>query len=248
MGMYIEEAATLGRCTAELHLALSSSNTDTEFAPEPATTEDFIALSSELTQHARKVLSTLENELEKVPGSLRDHAKAILAAQPGLIDRFTSLAGKHFDFHKIRIHGDYHLGQLLWVKNDFVVLDFEGEPARSLAERRQKQFALKDVAGMIRSFGYAAYASLFRFASHRPSEFAQLEPWARIWQTWTSVTFMKSYLTTAADASFLPIDKSNQQSLLSFFLLDKALYELKYELNNRPDWIGIPLAGIQNLL
>ena len=158
--------------------------------------------------------------------------------------------GPAFEFtsSKIRIHGDYHLGQVLWAEGDFYILDFEGEPAQPLPQRRAKQSPLKDVAGMLRSFSYAAYAGLFAHASARPDEFGRLEPWARIWQTWTCGAFLRAYLTGTQGALFLPADPTQREMLLRFFMLDKALYELNYELNNRPDWVRIPLWGIFDLL
>src|SRR5262249_38155799 len=149
---------------------------------------------------------------------------------------------------KIRIHGDYHLGQVLWAEGDFYILDFEGEPARPFEERRRKQSPLKDVAGMIRSFSYAAYAGLFALTSSRPGEFERLGGWGRIWQVWVTAAFLRGYFATAGAAPFVPADAQQRDALLRLFVLDKALYELQYELNNRPDWIRIPLAGIFDLL
>jgi maltose alpha-D-glucosyltransferase/alpha-amylase len=149
---------------------------------------------------------------------------------------------------KIRIHGDYHLGQVLWAEGDFYILDFEGEPARPIAQRREKQSPMKDVAGMLRSFSYAAYAGLFAHAATRPDLFAHLESWARIWQTWACASFLKGYLHTADGALFVPAEASQREALLQLFTLDKALYELNYELNNRPEWVRIPLAGILEIL
>jgi len=152
------------------------------------------------------------------------------------------------DTSKIRVHGDYHLGQVLWSEGDFVIFDFEGEPARSLDERRRKQSPLKDVAGMVRSFGYAAYAGLFAFTVARPTELERLEKWARVWQLTTSAAFVRTYLETVAGAHFVPSKDTDRDALLQLFVIDKALYELNYELNNRPDWARIPLRGILDLL
>jgi len=153
-----------------------------------------------------------------------------------------------FTASKIRVHGDYHLGQVLWSEGDFYILDFEGEPTRSIEERRRKQSPLKDVAGMIRSFGYAAYAGLFAHTASRPAELERLEPWARIWQTWTTAAFLRGYFAAAAGAQFVPALEAHRDALLRLFALDKVLYELNYELNNRPDWVRIPLRGIFELL
>jgi maltose alpha-D-glucosyltransferase/alpha-amylase len=143
------------------------------------------------------------------------------------------------DAVRTRVHGDFHLGQVLWSEGDFYILDFEGEPARSLDERRRKASPLKDVAGMLRSFSYAAYAGLFIRAAGRPDEVERLEPWARTWSRWAGAAFLKGYLAVAGDAPL---------ALLDLFLIEKALYELNYELNNRPDWVRIPLRGLSELV
>jgi maltose alpha-D-glucosyltransferase/alpha-amylase len=145
------------------------------------------------------------------------------------------------------VHGDYHLGQVLWCEEDFVILDFEGEPARPIEERRLKQSPLKDVAGMVRSFSYAAYAGLFVHTKPR-GDFEQVEPWARIWHLTAASAFLRAYFTAADGALFIPGAESQRDALLELFVLEKALYELDYELNNRPDWVRIPLRGISDLL
>jgi maltose alpha-D-glucosyltransferase/alpha-amylase len=147
---------------------------------------------------------------------------------------------------RIRVHGDLHLGQVLRVKSDFVILDFEGEPARPMAERRAKQSPLKDVAGMLRSFGYAAYAGLIAYTARRPEDLTRLESWAQLWERANSAEFLRAYRETAKGAAFLPFG-TGFRTLLSAYLLDKALYELSYELNNRPAWVRIPLQGILSL-
>jgi maltose alpha-D-glucosyltransferase/alpha-amylase len=133
------------------------------------------------------------------------------------------------------------------VKTDFVILDFEGEPARSLAYRRSKQCALKDVAGMLRSFSYAAYATLINYTARHPEDLATLEPWARFWERSVAAEFLRAYRQAAQGADFLPANESDFQNLLDAFLLDKALYEVLYELNSRPAWVRIPLMGIMSL-
>ena len=154
---------------------------------------------------------------------------------------------------RIRCHGDYHLGQVLYTGKDFFIIDFEGEPARPLSERRIKRSPLRDVAGMLRSFHYAAYAALFEqeasgvYASH-PESLTVLEPWARVWYLWVSAVFLKTYLEVASKAPFLPRTREELQVMLDAYLLEKAVYELGYELNSRPDWIRIPLQGISQLL
>ena len=169
-----------------------------------------------------------------------DSPAAAAGFQPG--DLVLSIDGQ-----KIRIHGDYHLGQVLRVKSDYVILDFEGEPARPLEERRSKQSALKDVAGMLRSFSYAAQATLMNWTSRRGEDVARLEPWARLWERSVSAAFLRGYREAARGALFLPSRVSDFRKLLAAFRLSKALYEILYELNNRPAWIRIPLSGVLSL-
>ena len=175
-------------------------------------------------------------------------AKVLLRARGPLLDAIRRAPTLEFTASKIRIHGDYHLGQVLWSEGDFYILDFEGEPARPLASRRQKQSPMKDVAGMLRSFSYAAYAGLFAHTASRPSEYARLEAWARLWQTWAGASFLRGYFDTAAQALFVPTEPTQRDALLRLFVIDKALYELTYELNNRPDWVRIPLRGLLELI
>jgi maltose alpha-D-glucosyltransferase/alpha-amylase len=147
---------------------------------------------------------------------------------------------------KIRIHGDYHLGQVLWVENDFVILDFEGEPGRTMAERRAKKSPLHDVVGMLRSFDYAAYSELLSFThDHHHESFDRLEPWAQIWRT--SAAFLREYRRTVAPGGLLPADFDATCRLLDAFMLEKTLFKLQYELNYRPDWVAIPILGLRHL-
>src|SRR5437762_3271472 len=176
-----------------------------------------------------------------------DAPPPLFVALAGLLARFDDIRRLRHAGTRIRVHGDYHLGQVLRTEEDFVILDFEGEPARSIAERRAKQSPLKDVAGMVRSFGYAAYAALFAFTVHAPDEYAPLAPWADTWEHWATDAFLKGYAAAAGDSPLLPRDRGERDALLTAFTLDKALYELGYELNNRPDWVRIPLVGIQKL-
>jgi len=136
---------------------------------------------------------------------------------------------------------------VLRVKTDFVMLDFEGEPARPLEYRRSKQIPLKDVAGMVRSFSYAAYASLFGYTARHPGDSAKLEQWAQLWERSVSAEFLGAYRQTAGDVEFVPAQSEDFQTYLEIFLLDKVLYELRYELNSRPAWVRIPLMGIMSL-
>jgi maltose alpha-D-glucosyltransferase/alpha-amylase len=136
---------------------------------------------------------------------------------------------------------------VLRVKTDFVILDFEGEPSRSLEYRRSKQCPLKDVAGMLRSFSYAAYGTLINYTSRHPEELARLEPWAQLWERFVAAEFLGAYRDTARGADFLPDNSADFRKLLDVFLLDKALYEILYELNSRPGWVRIPMLGVMSL-
>jgi maltose alpha-D-glucosyltransferase/alpha-amylase len=244
MGGYLESAARLGGRTAELHLALARESADPAFAPEPLEPRDLAALAAEMRAQAQRLLAPLETGTAKQPPALAARWSELLGRRDALfaqIDRVTALRPAAV---KTRVHGDYHLGQVLWAEGDFFIFDFEGEPARPLAERRAKQSPLKDVAGMLRSFSYAAYASLFAHTLARPDEFDRLERWARLWQIWSAAAFLKAYLAAAGRAPFLPPDPAQAGALLEAFVLDKALYELHYELNNRPDWVRIPLSDL----
>jgi maltose alpha-D-glucosyltransferase/alpha-amylase len=148
----------------------------------------------------------------------------------------------------MRYHGDYHLGQLLWVENTFIIIDFEGEPERLMAERRRKYSPLTDVAGMIRSFSHVAAVALYACTQTRPEDVSKLEPWAHVWQHWTTVHFLRSYLTTAAGAPFIPAEPRDLAILLEALLLEKVLEELHEALHHRLDWLPVPLQGLRQLL
>jgi maltose alpha-D-glucosyltransferase/alpha-amylase len=255
MGSFLRTAETLGRRTAQMHVALASDASDAAFSPEPFTREDLAAIGADAIAQATRALETLDMLSSQGAGSspglaldLTERARELGVSRERLFEKVKSGPPFEFTSAKIRIHGDYHLGQVLWAEGDFFILDFEGEPTRPLEQRRAKQSPLKDVAGMLRSFSYAAYAGLFAHATARPDVFARLEPWAHIWQTWASGAFFRGYLNGCEGALFLPADPVHREALLRFFMLDKALYELNYELNNRPDWVRIPLWGIFDLL
>ena len=170
--------------------------------------------------------------------------------QEDIIEQFEPLRGRKFNTARIRCHGDYHLGQVLYTGRDFAIIDFEGEPARPLSERRLKRSPLKDVAGMVRSFDYAAHSAAVLYAASKASQddFLLLERWGRFWYTWVSAVFLSSYLETVKDAHLLPEDRDDVTVLLNAYLLEKAVYEIGYELNNRPAWLRVPIRGILQLL
>ncbi|HEY6904143.1 MAG TPA: maltose alpha-D-glucosyltransferase [Candidatus Acidoferrales bacterium] len=250
VGLYLESAATLGKRTAEMHLALALPTADPAFSPEPFTQEELQLLINELQDHAASVFDVLKERVSSLPDELLEIAASVLSRRRRILQHFATFSSRDSGAplpQRVRIHGDYHLGQVLRVKTDFVILDFEGEPARSLAYRRSKQCALKDVAGMLRSFSYAAYATLINYTARHPEDLATLEPWARFWERSVAAEFLRAYRQAAQGADFLPADESDFQNLLDAFLLDKALYEVLYELNSRPAWVRIPLMGIMSL-
>jgi maltose alpha-D-glucosyltransferase/alpha-amylase len=246
-GLSLDAAALLGRRTAELHLALATPTDNSAFTPEPFTCETLAADAARIHAQIAGTLDALKRAFTNLPaGPTTDSAALILSRRVELFARAHSIAEVPPSDAglRIRIHGDYHLGQLLRARGDYVVLDFEGEPARSLAERRAKQSPLKDIAGMLRSFSYAAYTSLDHFIQRHPGTARGLEPWAQIWQNAVSTEFLTTWRSTIAANSHLTPQPLQAHRLLNTYLLEKALYELLYELNNRPAWVRIPLAGI----
>jgi maltose alpha-D-glucosyltransferase/alpha-amylase len=246
-GLYLEAAALLGRRTAEMHLALATPTDNPAFTPEPFTREALAADSARVDAQITRTLHALKRGLATLPDEpTTDSAALILSRRLELFSRAHAIA--HVPpaeaGYRIRIHGDYHLGQVLRARGDYVILDFEGEPARTLAERRARQSPLRDVAGMLRSFSYAAYAALDHFTQRHPGAAKSLEPWAQLWQNAVSTEFLTAWRTTIASNPHLIPQPLQAHRLLNAYLLEKALYELLYELNNRPTWVRIPLTGI----
>ncbi len=251
IGPYLTSAALLGKRTAEMHAALADPNGGPDFSPEPFNPEDRGNLHRDLEAQADTAFELLRDKQPTLSGDTAESARALLEAETALRERLTAMQEHSITALRIRHHGDYHLGQVLYTGRDFMIIDFEGEPARPLAERRLKSLALRDVAGMVRSFQYAAYAALFGQVSGVPTDpesKSAVEAWAAAWNAYVSATYLKAYFEAAQGQPFLPADKRERRILLDAFLLQKALYELAYELNNRPDWLPIPLRGILSLL
>jgi len=242
---FLSRARQLGLRTGELHLALASDERDPDFAPEPFGERDRLALASAIRGEGKRVLDLLAERRAALPSELANSVAALAETAP----RFDETAGRlaaaaHLATARTRTHGDYHLGQVLNTGDDFVILDFEGEPARSLAERRLKRSPLRDVAGMLRSFHYAAHSAVSKLGERR----AFAEPLGELWAATVSRAFLEGWLSQTAGAPFVPSPPADLLQLLEAFLLEKALYEIAYELNNRPTWVGIPLRGILSLL
>src|SRR6201984_3412184 len=246
-GVYPEKVKLLGQRTGELHLALASRNDNPAFAPEPFNAMAQRSVYQSMRTSLRRAFTSLEKKLSDVPAKFRSEAREVLTAEQEILARERRLLDHRTNAAKIRIHGDYHLGQLVSTGKDFVILDFEGEPARPLSDRKLKRSALRDVAGMMRSFQYAAYAALCDPAM-RKEDVPFLERWADLWYRQTSSMFLQSYLSTTSGAMFIPKDTAHLQVMLEAYLLDKAVYEIGYELNNRPSWVLIPIRGIKHIL
>ncbi|MCS7014762.1 MAG: hypothetical protein RMJ19_00910 [Gemmatales bacterium] len=237
----------LGRRTAEMHLALAHSALPA-FCPEPWTATDQKALMTSCSQQLSLSLELLRMHKVNLPPTVGPLAEAVLHLEAPLRAQLSQLEAIVPGGLKIRIHGDYHLGQVLCTEDDFVILDFEGEPVRPLVERRQKQAPLRDLAGMIRSFHYAAVSAEITFAYGLPdSQRIVLGHWLQHWYLWSASAFLRGYIQTPNISQILPPRARDILVLLNAFLIEKAAYELAYELNHRPDWIAIPLRGLHDL-
>ena len=251
IGPYYESVKVLGRRTAALHVALASDSDDPEFAPEPFSVLYQRSLYQSMRNHAGQIFQLLRKRLQVLPSDVVEDALKVVDRGPDILNRFRSILSRKIVAKRTRIHGDYHLSQVLYTGKDFIITHFEGEAGRPITERRIKRSPVRDIAGMLRSFHYAAYTSLFGYrgsAMVRPEDLSTLEPWAQLWNVWIGSVFLKSYLEYAMPAGFLPENREELKILLNIYLLEKALYELGYELNNRPDWVKIPLIGVLQLL
>ena len=265
---YLLFAATLGRRTGELHRALAQTTGDPAFDPEPITANDTAEWLDRVREEAKATFERLERARHRLPESAQALAEDVLAAGIGVphAGRYASLAAQVLDSRgtaaarakqvealtpramKTRYHGDYHLGQVLVAKDDVIIIDFEGEPSRSLAERRAKDSPLRDVVGMLRSFDYAAHAALRQATADGTCNRAELWPYLGDWEQQSRAAFLDGYVAAVGDSPGYPADPDQMKVLLALFTLEKACYELRYELDNRPDWVEIPLGGLRELL
>lgn len=251
VGDYRDSAILLGKRTAEMHKILASSNGIADFDPEAFTEADGRKLHAEMEKQADITFNLLRQKQSSLSGDAAEDAQRLLALETLVRERFLPLINTQITAERIRFHGDYHLGQVLYTGDDFMIIDFEGEPARPLRERREKALALRDVAGMVRSFQYAAYTALFGQVpgvSVQDSDRERVKAWGEVWNAAVSANYLSSYFNTAADGNFIPASQDERLRLLNAFLLHKALYEVAYELNNRPDWVQIPLRGILSIV
>jgi trehalose synthase-fused probable maltokinase len=252
LGRFRDLAATLGIRTAEMHLALGRAGIDEPaFAPEPLSTADRQAAVARVRSMLEENLSALSRQLPGLTAGARASAERLLSPATGERLRIEALLSRFQEAPiavlKTRIHGDLHLGQVLVRGDDFVIIDFEGEPARPLAERRSKASPLRDVMGMARSFSYAPEAVLRESPEPDAERRRARAVWAAAWTRDVNAVFRASYLAAATDAPFIPRDAGQLSLMLAFHELERVVYEVGYEINNRPDWVEIPLGGLVTL-
>ena len=250
-GSFMENARLMGQRTAELHLALASAPDDPQFAPEPFSKLYQRSLYQSMRSLTGQIFRLLKDGINKLMEDVRHDVQDVLDLEKDILERFRAISDRKITAGRIRCHGDYHLGQLLFTGKDFVIIGFEGGPARPLTERRLKRSPLRDVAGMLRSFHYAVYSALLAheargFAGAQDSDY--LGYCADYWYSWVCTVYLKSYLEAAAPGNFLPEAKEDLRVLLDAYMLEKAIHELAYEFTNRPDWLKIPIQGIRQMI
>jgi maltose alpha-D-glucosyltransferase/alpha-amylase len=239
---FYERVVRLGQRTAEMHLALASDGATAAFAPEYFTANYQRSLYSTLRKLLRDRFKLLEQMMPKLNEETQKLGREVLEMEGDILECFGLIYQTRINGIKTRIHGDYHLGQVLFTGKDFMIIDFEGEPGFSFSERRLKKSPMKDVAGMMRSFHYAAFGKILLNENYREKDLEFLEQWAEQWQHYVSRFYLGAYLEK------MGMDKSlshEDEILIRTYLLEKAVYELGYELNGRPDWVNIPLRGIR---
>lgn len=242
---FYERVVRLGQRTAEMHMALASDKSNPAFAPEPFTANYQRSMYSSLRKLLRDRFKLLQQSLSKLNNDTRELAKKVLEMEDSILESFSEVYQLRISATKTRIHGDYHLGQVLFTGKDFIIIDFEGEPGFSFSERRLKKNPYKDVAGMMRSFHYAAFGKILLNENYRERDLEFLEQWAEQWQHYVSRFYLGAYLDRLGMGNKLSYE---DDVLIRTYLLEKAIYELGYELNGRPDWVNIPLRGIYYLV
>ena len=251
IGTYFEAARLMGRRTAELHLALSEPTDDPRFAAEPFTDFYRQGLYHGCVGQLSASIAALRRYSRLLAEPVLSEVRRVIGMEDEIKKRFEAIRERRVQAVRIRIHGDLHLGELLYTGRDFVFIDFEGPTHRPLSERRIKRSPLRDVAGMLRSFHYMSHGVLhgqIPGVSTQPEHLPALEAWGRFWNRWVGVVFLREYLATASGAAFLPRSLDQTAFLLYIYLLDKAVQEVGYEIRNRPEWLRVPLESILNLM
>lgn len=243
---YLSEARLLGQRTAEMHRAFAK-GTDDVFKPAPVTADDLAAWRDQTTAQADKTLAVAKANVENLTGDVKERVENLINGRERIVARINELLPVVADGNKTRFHGDYHLGQVVIDDTgDFYILDFEGEPLRPITERQVKQSVLKDVAGMVRSFDYAAFGAVLMYVL--PENREKALKLAAEWQRQATRAFLDGYFDHMSGCDSLPADKEVTLKLLDLFVLEKALYEVIYEVANRPDWLAIPMNGLSRLI
>jgi maltose alpha-D-glucosyltransferase/alpha-amylase len=247
--IYFELIATLGRRVGELHQVLARTTGDPAFDPEPVTKSDLETWRRDAIELADTAFELLEKAVGNLSGDVKTAAEALLKRRKECIAHFNALGAKHIDVVKTRIHGDLHLGQVLVAHNDWFIIDFEGQPATPIEVRRRKDSPLRDLAGVLRSFDYAAQSAVRRAATTLGEGSARgLSEQAQSWRDQAAAAFIAAYREVAEDLPSLPKGREAQRDWLNFFMLEKAVYELRYEAMNRPEWLELPIKGITSIL
>ena len=246
MGASLVDATNLGRRTGEMHLALIAPGSNSAFAPEPLSTLQQRSIYQAIRTSVRSNIGLLRRRRSHLRDQDLELADLVIQSEAGLLEQLRSVTAERIECDRIRIHGDYHLGQVLYTGNDFYIIDFEGEPQHPLSQRRLKRLGLQDVAGMIRSYHYAMVMALQQVLETELDEEARVEltGWAHAMHRWASAAFFSGYLEVVDGSPVVPSGREHLRTLLDALVLEKASYELGYELNNRPDWVGIPMQGI----
>src|SRR6185369_15787810 len=246
--------ALLAQRVAELHRAFARPTGDPAFDPELVDAQEFSAWRSTVLEDAARTLDMLQRMRADLPTEALAGVEALLGARARLAQQIAGLKIVAQGLAKTRLHGDLHLGQVLIAQDDFVIIDFEGEPARPIEERRQKHSPLRDVAGMLRSLSYASHAAAAKPASvrpvptHFPGQRGLRPPALEAWETRAAAVFLQAYRAAAAGLASIPSEDRVFDALLQLFMLEKVLYEIRYEAGNRPDWLPIPVTGLLGML
>ena len=238
----------LGRRVAELHHAFCAETGDPAFDPEPLLKTDAVLWKKVVLDEAQRTFAAAAKSRDTLPEAARTQVDMLLAARARLVERIGRIEFEFAGVLKTRYHGDLHLGQVLVVQDDFVIVDFEGEPARALDERRRKASVLRDVAGMLRSISYAARAAELRREPRADAASGKTQGILETWERDAARAFLAGYRKAAAGLASLPADKASFGAMLDLFMMEKALYEFRYEMDHRPDWISIPLRGLMELI
>jgi maltose alpha-D-glucosyltransferase/alpha-amylase len=238
-----------------MHSALADPSAGSAFAPEPYSAIAQRSLLQSMRNTTRATMQTLTSRVATLSGEARSLGQSLLAHEAAVLAVFKDVTERAIRAPSIRIHGDYHLGQVLWTGKDFVIIDFEGEPLRSVGERRLKRSPMRDVAGMVRSFDYAARNALVKHWELRPPDAKQHvrerdEHGAHVWGAWLGREFVRAYVQRLRDLrpELLPATQADIDLVLRAWTLEKALYEVRYELNSRPEWVEIPLRAVMSLI